>query len=296
MHHLPPLNALRAFETAARLLSFKRASEELCVTPGAISRHIGNLEQFLGIRLFTRQQRQTQLTEAGRIYLKEVHFALQHISQATDFVTAGQDERLLRLKVPPTFAVRWLVPRLAQFRAQHPNISVQIATSHDPVDFETDEVDAAVGYGGMTTAGLVAHCLFQEVLIPVCTSDHLAGARKISAEQLAVRMLLHSLRRPNDWPRWFAAAGWSGHDMQRALVFENSTMTYQGAIDGLGIAIVQAAFVADELKTGRLTAPTSVQVTGDAAYFLTYPKHAARHAKVRVFHKWIAEQAAPPYH
>src|ERR1700722_15229394 len=149
MHHLPPLNALRAFETAARLLSFKRASEELCVTPGAISRHIGNLEQFLGIRLFTRQQRQTRLTEAGRIYLKEVHFALQHIFQATDFVTAGQDERMLRLKVPPTFAVGWLVPRLAQFRTQHPDISVQIATSHDTVDFETDEVDAAVGYGGM---------------------------------------------------------------------------------------------------------------------------------------------------
>lgn len=296
MHRLPPLNALRAFEAAARLLSFKKASEELCVTPGAISRHVSNLEQFLGTRLFIRQQRHTQVTEAGRIYMKEVHAALQHISLATDTVTAAQDKRLLRLKVPPTFAVRWLVPRLAQFREQNPGISVQIATSHDPVDFETDEVDAAVSYGGMANPSQIADRLFHEVLIPVCTRNHAARTRKMSAEQFAGQVLLHSLRRPNDWPRWFAAAGWPGHEVQRALVFENSTMTYQGAIDGLGIALAQAAFVADELRTGRLVAPSQVRVHSDAAYFFTYPKHAAQHAKVRLFHKWISDQATPLYH
>jgi LysR family glycine cleavage system transcriptional activator len=166
MHNLPPLNAVRAFEATARLLSFKKASEELCVTPGAISRHVSNLEQFLGTRLFIREKRHTQVTEAGRIYMKEVHAALQHISQATDNVTAAQDKRLLRLKMPPTFAVRWLVPRLAQFRAQNPDISVQIATTHDPVDFEVDEVDAAVTYGDTVNPGQIADQLLPEVLNP----------------------------------------------------------------------------------------------------------------------------------
>lgn len=292
MHRLPPLNALRAFEAAARLLSFKQAAEELCVTPGAISRHVSNLEDYLGIRLFIRQPRSILLTDAGRRYLHEIHAALQHICQATDSLTIGQDESVLRLKAPPTFAMRWLVPRLAKFRARNPGIAVQVSTSHEAVDFETEEVDAAISYGEKTDPGLTAELLFREVLVPVCSPHHPRPRAKLTASHIAREVLLHSLRRPGDWPRWFAAAGAPGREVERSLVLENSSLTYQGAVDGLGIAIAQVAFVTSELDSGRLITPTDVAVQSDAGYFLTYPKLSSRLGKIRTLHAWMADEAA----
>ena len=290
MHRLPPLNALRAFEAAARLLSFKHAAEELCVTPGAISRHVSNLEDYLGIRLFIRQPRSILLTDTGQRYLNEIHAALQHIGHATDSLTAGQDERVLRLKAPPTFAMRWLVPRLAKFRERNPGIAVQVATSHEPVDFEVEEIDAAISYGDKVESGLTAERLFREVLVPVCSPRH--PRAKLAATDIAHEVLLHSLRRPSDWPRWFAAAGAPGCEVERSLVLENSSLTYQGAMDGLGIAIAQVAFVTSELDTGRLVTPTDIAVESDAGYFLTYRRQSSRLGKIRTLHAWMADEAA----
>ncbi len=293
MLRLPPLNALRAFEAAARHSSIKRAADELCVTPGAVSRHVLKLEAHLGVRLFARKHGSVELTPAGTRYLREIREAFALIARATSTTRSGRDERRLRLTVPPTCAARWLVPRLGHFHAGHGDVSIEIATSHDPVDFARDEIDAAVHYGRSIAPGLAGTELFGEMLVPVCSpalASHPPPVR--SARDLAAHVLLHSIRRPNDWPDWFAAAGAGSLELDRTLAFENSTLTYQGAIDGLGVAVAQLAFVGDELERGRLIAPVDVRLRGECAYFLVYPAEKAALAKVRMFQEWIAAEAA----
>jgi len=288
MQHLPPLNTLRAFEAAARHLSFKKAGEELCVTPGAVSRHIANLEAFLGVRLFARRNRQVALTRSGKTYLREVQDGLTRIAHATAALDARRNDNVLRLKLPPTFAIRWLVPRLAHFHALYPNISVQVTTSHDPADFDNDEVDAAMHYGAELGKDQSGELLFREALIPICRAGLVP---RCTPRELAECVLLHSFRRPDDWPRWFAHAGVPGISIKQRLVFENSSLTYQGALDGLGVGMAQVAFVADELKAGRLESPAPIQLNGASGYFLSYPKERARMPSLRAFHRWIAHEA-----
>ncbi len=294
MLRLPPLNALRAFEAAARHSSFKRAADELCVTPGAVSRHVLKLEAFLGAKLFFRRHAQVDLTPEGSAYLQEIREAFVRISHATTKTrAAGLDERLLRIKVPPTCAARWLVPRLAHFHADHADISIQLTTSHDAVDFGRDDVDAAVHYGVGAGADLESVKLFGEVLLPVCNPAVAALRPAVRAPRdLARHVLLHSIRRPSDWPDWFAAAGMPDVAIERTLAFENSTLTYQGAIDGLGVAIAQAAFVVDEIERGRLVAPIDLCLRGNTAYFLVFPKDKGRLRKVRLFRDWAAREAS----
>jgi LysR family glycine cleavage system transcriptional activator len=294
MLRLPPLNALRAFEAAARHSSIKNAAEELCVTAGAVSRHVLKLEGYLGAKLFHRRHGSIELTPAGVLYLREIREAFMLISRATTTTrAAGLDERLLRLRVPPTCAARWLVPRLAHFHAEHPDISIQITTSHDAVDFARDDTDAAVEYGRDVAGDLVGDRLFGEVLLPVCSPALAAQPPRVrEPRDFTGHVLLHSIRRPNDWPDWFAAAGAGGLNLDRTLAFENSTLTYQGAVDGLGIAVAQVAFVADELQRGRLVAPLDIRLHGEASYYLVYPKAKAKLSKVRLFGDWIASEAS----
>jgi LysR family glycine cleavage system transcriptional activator len=290
---LPPLNALRAFEAAARHLSFKRAAAELCVTPGAVSRHVSNLEDDLGTALFQRSNRSIRLTRHGETYLAGVRDAFAQMDRATAALrSAVRDETVLRLRLPPTCAMRWLVPRLAGFHERHPDISVQIATSHDPVDFETDEVDLAIQYGTRIADGLTGERLIDEVLVPVCRPGLIDAPAPLPPGELARFVLLHSFKRPDDWPRWFAAAGVPGHRIEREIVFENSTLTCQGAIDGLGVAIAQQAFVSDELRTGRLVTPSDRPLATDHGYYLVWTRDKARQKKVRLFQSWITTEAS----
>lgn len=293
MLELPPLNALRAFEAAGRHLSFKQAAAELCVTQGAISRHVLNLEAFLGVSLFTRSHRQVNLTPEGIAYLQETRDALLRISHATTRTRSRTDERTLRIKAPPTYSIRWLVPRLGRFHARHPDIAVQVTTSHDPIDFDRDQIDVGVHYG--TEAVDDWHCerLFGEVLIPICSRAFLRRQQKRCPPREIVRqVLLHSLRRPSDWRQWFDAAGLTGIAATQELTFENSTMTYQGAVDGLGVAIAQKALVADEIAARRLAVPSDIAVHNPVAYYLVFPAHKQTLAKVHAFHSWIASEAS----
>jgi LysR family glycine cleavage system transcriptional activator len=294
MLRLPPLNALRAFEAAARHSSFARAADELCVTPGAVSRHILKLEAYLGTKLFTRGHAQVQLTPSGQDYLLEVREAFVRISQATTTTrTTGLNERLLRIKVPPTCAARWLVPRLAHFHAEHPEISIQLTTSHDAIDFGRDDVDAAVQYGRNTGTEFAAQRLFDEVLLPVCSAAVAAQTPALRRPRdVARHVLLHSIRRPNDWADWFAGAGVDDPPLDKSMAFENSTLTYQGAVDGLGVAIAQVAFVLDEIDRGRLVAPVDVRLKSEQAYFLVFPREKAPLRKLRLFSEWAATEAA----
>ena len=286
---LPPLNAVRAFEAAARLQSFKMAGEELGVTPGAVSRQIETLEDSLGIRLFERLHRKVELTASGRLVISEVGPALQSIASAAEVLWEGQDSCVLRIKLPPTCAIRWLVPRLARFHALHPDISVQVTTSHEPVDFERDPIDAAVYWGEALPRGLAGQRLFGEQLAVVCSPKLLErhGSNQISARALPQHVLLHSFRRPDDWRFWFSSAGLPDVALDQFLVFENSSLTYQGAIDGLGVAIAQLAFVKDDLREGRLVVANDLIVDTTTGYFLTYPRERAHLARVKALIQWI---------
>ncbi|MCK6452879.1 MAG: transcriptional regulator GcvA [Alphaproteobacteria bacterium] len=293
MLRLPPLNALRAFESAARRASFKRAAEELCVTQGAVSRHIRKLEDSLGVRLFTRRHRQVILTREGEDYLAVVRDAFARIAQATTELRSRGDDRMLRVKLPITCAVRWLVPRLARFHAQHPDLSVQITTSHDPVDFDREDIDVAVHYGAGIPPALAGEKMFGEVLIPICSPKLLARRLPLKRPRdLANHVLLHSIRRPNDWKQWLEAAGAGDVEGEHGLTFENSSLTYQGAAQGLGLAVAQLAFVADDLEAGQLAAPFKRRVRNDVAYNLVYPRERANLKKIRDFQSWIAREAA----
>jgi LysR family glycine cleavage system transcriptional activator len=288
---LPPLNALRAFEAAGRHLSFKQAAAELCVTQGAISRHVLNLESFLGVSLFVRSHRQVALTAEGAAYLRDARDALLRISDATSRARSRTDERTLRIKAPPSCSIRWLVPRLGRFHARHPDIAVQVTTSHDPLDFDRDQVDVGVHYGEDTADDWNHERLFGEVLIPICSQRLFSRRKKTTPQDIVSRVLLHSLRRPTDWRQWLDAAGLKGFSAIQELTFENSTLTYQGAVDGIGVAIAQKAFVAEDIASGRLAAPSEIEVRNTIAYFLVYPRRKQKLTKIRAFQTWIAEEA-----
>jgi LysR family glycine cleavage system transcriptional activator len=289
---MPPLNALRAFEAAARHASFTLAANELCVTAGAVSRQVLLLEAHLGVRLFKRQHRSVSLTRSGEAYFEGVRGAFDQIGAATERLATADDGRLLRLKLPPTFAIRWLIPRLASLHARDTSLSVQITTSHDAVDFDREDVDAAVQWALQPGRGLEGCRLFGEVLVPVCSPRFPRPRGGFTPEALAREVLMHSIQRPHDWPRWFEAAGVSSPALKRTMIFQNSSLTYQGAIEGLGVAIAQLAFVHDELKTGRLVEAHPLKAPTEMAYFLTFPAEKSGLRRLRLLRDWMAEESA----
>lgn len=290
---LPPLNSIRAFEAAARHLSFTKASQELFVTQGAISRHIAALETELETRLFDRRHRAVELTAKGAVYYRAVRDAFDRIHDATRHIAAVPDARTLRIKLPPTIAIRWVVPRLARFHALDHTIDVQITTSHNTVDFNREEVDVAIHSGPEPPPGVVAKRLFGETILPVCNPGLVAGKRRLrKAADLAKHVLLCSLHRPEDWPLWLAAARVRGLDGNSGLKFENSGLVYQAALDSLGVAMAQRRFVADDLASGRLVAPFDLETSTRGAYFLIYPNQAPQPRKIKLFESWILAEAA----
>lgn len=292
LRRLPPLNALRAFEAVARHGSVTRAAHELSVTQGAVSRHVGGLEHWLGAQLFTRTQRGVELTAKGAAYFRALRGALDQIDHATRQLQQSPDENLLRLKLPPTFAIRWLVPRLASFHALHPGIDVQITTSHDTADFDREDVDACIHSERQAPPGPGFRRLIGEVLLPVCSPRLLErGPRLEAPADLARHVLLCSMNRPDDWPAWLAAAGVPQIDGNSGLKFENAALAYQAAIDELGVTIAQRALVEDDLRSGRLATPIPLPLRTSGGYYLAYPPHRPRTARLAAFEDWIVREA-----
>ncbi|MHB1201398.1 MAG: transcriptional regulator GcvA [Polaromonas sp.] len=290
---LPPLNALRAFEAASRHSSFTSAAEELFVSQGAISRHISTLEDWLKVQLFTRHARGIELTPKGAIFFRVVRGALDQVEYGARQLQQKPDDKTLRIKVPPTFAIRWLVPRLARFHAFKPDIDVQLTTSHQPVNFNRDDVDACIHSDTQELAGAQCHRLFGELLLPVCSPAlRQQGVAMDSPADLGQHMLVCSLHRPRDWPTWLRAAGITTFDGNSGMKLENSALAYQAAIDGLGVVIAQRSFVEDDLLSGRLVAPFGLQVPGDGSYFFAYPVERPKGEGVRAFEAWLLREAA----
>jgi LysR family glycine cleavage system transcriptional activator len=290
---LPPLNALRAFEAASRHASFTSAAQELHVSQGAISRHVATLEGWLKVQLFSRHPRGIELTPKGAAFFRIVRGALDQVEYGARQLSEKPDRRTLRLKVPPTFGIRWLVPRLARFHAFSPDIDVQIMTSHQPVNFNREDVDACVHSDRQPLPDATSRPLFGEVLLPVCSPSLLAkGPRMKAPADLGRQVLVCSLHRPRDWPTWLEAAGAAHIDGNSGIKVENSALAYQAAIDGLGIVIAQRSFVEDDLKSMRLVAPFPLEVPGDGAYYLSYPIDRPKGEAVAAFEAWILREAA----
>ena len=289
---LPPLNALRAFEAAARCGNFTRAAQELFVTQGAVSRHIPTLEEWLGMKLFERGRHGIRLTPAGQNYFASMRVALDHIEHGTRQLLQSPDDSLLRIKLPPTFAIRWLIPRLSRFHARHPKIDVQITTSHKPTDFDRDDVDLSIHSEPHPPTGPGYRLLFRETLVPVCAPGLLQRDPPLKKPaDLARHALLCSLNRPQDWPTWLAAAGVRGVDGNRGLKFENAGMAYQAAAEQLGVMVAVLPFVQDDLASGRLVAPFDLRVRTEGGYFMAWPANRPVPQRVRDFEAWIASAA-----
>ena len=290
---LPPLNALRVFDAASRNASFTRAASELSVTQGAVSRHVSALEDWLGVKLFVRSLRGIALTPKGAVYSRVVRGALDQIEYGSRQLAQEPDENTLRLKVPPTFAIRWLVPRLARFHALDRKLDLQITTSHQPVDFNREDVDACIHSDTGPPHNARFHRLFGETLLPVCSPGLAAREPRLAKPRdLARHVLVSSMHRPRDWPTWLAAAGIAGVvDASNGIKVENSALAYQAAIEGVGVVIAQRTFIEEDLVHGRLVAPLGLEVPGDGSYYFGYPADRPKSERVAAFGDWIVREA-----
>ncbi|OZI31220.1 LysR family transcriptional regulator [Bordetella genomosp. 10] len=296
---IPPLNPLRAFEVAARHLSFTRAAEELCVTPSAVSHQIKVLEDNLGVPLFVRDSKSLILTSAGKAYLPGVQEAFRQLVQATYRVQRERQMQALKLNLPPTFAVKWLIPRMKRFKARHPEIDLRVSTTKNMSDFERDDVDVEVRYGRGDYPGLHAErCLAVEVT-PVCSPALLDGAAPLArADDLRHHTLLHDdstyddVSNP-DWATWMAHAGVSGVDTSRGPSFWPSHLVIDAAIDGLGVALAKRNWVRRDIAAGRLVEPfPDLALRIEFSYFLVYPEERESDPRIQAFAAWVREELA----
>ncbi len=289
---LPPLNAVRAFEAAGRNGSVTRAARELSVTQGAVSRHVRALEDWLGTKLVERTQRGIRLTPSGTTYLRAMRGALDQIDHATRALQKSPDENLLRLKLPPTFAIRWLIPRLAAFHALHPAIDVQITTSHDRADFDREDIDACIHSEPETPVGPGFRRLIGEVLLPVCSprllkkGPRLAKPADLSHHVRCARSIGPMTR------RHASAAGVALIDGNSGLKFENAALAYQAAIDELGVMIAQRALVEEDLRSGRLVTPIPLPLRMPGGYYLAYASDRSPSSRLLAFEAWVVGAAA----
>jgi LysR family transcriptional regulator, glycine cleavage system transcriptional activator len=287
---LPSLNGLRAFEAAARHLSFTHAASELNVTQTAISHQIRRLEQELGIRLFVRQNRALALTPEAKDYLPGVRAAFNDLRLATDRLLRRENDHVLTVSTLASLAAKWLLPRLSAFQEAHPGIDVRITTSTSLVDFKNDDVDAAIRYGRGQWPGLRADWLMADRLFPVCSPALLTGNRPLRCpEDLADHVLLHtSGGTSDDWRLWLTAAGMPAQlSKHPGLTFDLTFMTVQAAIDGIGVAIGRTSYVEADIAKGRLVVPFKITLPADAGFYLVSPQTRADSPKLSAFRQWL---------
>ena len=286
--HLPPLNSLRAFEAAARHMSFTRAAEELYVTQGAVSRQVKTLEEYLDVQLFQRLNRSLLIAEEGQIYMGAIGKAFDIIDNATSRLQKLSDEGLLTIRLLPTFALRWLIPRLHEFQEVYPRIEVRITTSLRPGDYTREDVDIIVGRRPDKRANLRFDHIMDENLVAVCSPSLLSGDIPLGVPaDLKNHTLLHAMTRENAWGVWLQAIGEEDIDPDKGLRFEHYYFTLQAAVEGLGVAMAPGPLVEDDLASKRLVAPFDVIVSSDDAYYLMYPESRAELPKVRYFREWV---------
>lgn len=286
------MNALKAFEAAARHESFTRAAEELCVTQGAVSHQVKGLEAELGLKLFNRERQRLVITEAGRSYLAVIRDALDRIALGTERLLEQQSSGVLTVTTSPNFAGKWLVHRLGRFAEAHPDIDLRISASLQHIDFAREDIDLAIRHSEGKEPGLDVTRLCTETLFPVCspklmTSEHPPR----QPGDLAHHSLLH-LNHRDDWVKWLRAAGLENVDLARGPVLSEASMVIDAAVDGQGFALARTGLAAWDLIAGRLVRPFSLALPVNYAYWIVCPKATAKLPKIVRFRDWLLAEAA----
>jgi LysR family glycine cleavage system transcriptional activator len=306
---LPPLNWVRVFAAAARHLSFKKAAEELHVTPAAVSHQIKALELYLGVKLFRRLARALELTEEARAALPGITQGLEHLAAA--FEHCCSESATLTVIVPPSFATRWLVPRLQLFNAIHPMLDLRIMASVEAIDrpgqhFSSGgaagpgqrRADLEIRFGTGSYPGYRTEKLLSVSYIPVCSPRLLEGDKPLRAPaDLEYHTLLHDdtvtdLRGRPTWDEWLRLEGVEGVNCSRGPHFNNSTLVLEAAVDGAGIALGMHPLIAGDLLAGRLVVPFGESMASHFAYFLVSPDERADRPNVIKLRKWLLEEMA----
>ena len=286
----PSLAALQAFEAAARLESFTRAAEELHLTQGAVSRQVATLEASLGLKLFERIRQRIVPTEAGRAYAAEIRDILSRLQTATLSTMAMKNVGgTLSLALLPTFGTRWLIPRLPDFFACHPEIAIDFSTRIVPFDFAREPFDAAIHFGDPTWPGTAAHRLMGEMIVPVASPAFLEREAIKRPEDLVRVPLLRQATRPQGWAEWFEAQGLDPETARPGPRFEQFAMVAQAAVAGLGVAVVPRFLIEDELKSGQLVIPFDRPVESRQSYWLVYPTAQGERPALRIFRDWLLQ-------
>jgi LysR family glycine cleavage system transcriptional activator len=289
---IPSIGALIAFEAAARYQSFSRAADELALTEGAISRQIAVLEEYLGLQLFHRIKKRVTLSEIGESYFLKVKDDLSRLERNTLGAMSYQNgQKVLELAVIPTFASKWLIPKLAKFSAIYPDITINLTERSLPFLFGDSIFDAAIHYRHPAWAGRTQELLFEEELVPVCSPKLLGGRKITSAADLVAFTLLHKSTREDAWTRWFAAAGHQDLTPMTGPHYDLFSLVIQGACFGMGVALAPRLYVQDELKNGSLVIPVDFSIRGLKQYCVVYPDHKEVSPTARLFVDWLVNEA-----
>ncbi len=292
LRRLPPLNALKAFEAAARHESFTRAAEELCVTQGAVSHQVKALEAELGIKLFNRERQRLIITDAGREYLTVLRDSFDRIAVGTERLIQRQSSGVLTVSTSPDFAAKWLVNRLGRFAEAHPGIDLRISATLHHVDFAREDVDLAVRHGDGSWPGLDVARLSTEQLFAVCSPKLLKGRQRITKPSDVLKFPLLHLDDRKDWAKWLEAAGVAGTELSHGPVLNRASMVIDAAVDGQGIALARTTLAAWDLINGRLIRPLAETLRLSKTYWVICPKATSTLPKITTFRDWLLAEAA----
>lgn len=297
---LPSLNAIKVFWAAARHGSFVKAASELHVTPSAVSLQVRQLEDELGLKLFERTPRGLALTTPGQRVLPDVASAFERLRDSfaalNDSVEAGS---MLTVSAAPSFASKWLLPRLNRFLAAHPEIEVSLKATVEFADFERSEADVGIRYGRGNYPGLVTELLLREMVFPVCSPALVADKKNpSSAEILRASTLLHDDSTGETdalpgWKMWLHAAGIEGVDWRKGSHFDQSALAIEAAAGGLGVALAPAVLVQADLDSGRLVRLDGAELSEPFAYYLVYPADRGERETVKSFRTWLFAELNP---
>lgn len=285
------MTVLRALEASARLQSFTAAAAELNLTQSAVSRQIRSLEELLGGDLFVRERHTVRLTQAGEVYAQEVREALGRISTATLGFRANPSGGTLNLAILPTFGTRWLAPRLPDFVAEHPGITINLVTRLAPFDFRMEQIDAAVHFGQPEWMGAELDFLMSEAVVPACSRKLRELHSFETPADLLKAPLLHLVSRPDAWKQWFAAMQTSVDQVPGMLV-DQFAMAAQAAMSGLGIALLPRFLIEQELARGDLVEALNGPVQSADSYYLAWPSGRGDYPPLQSFRQWIGAAAS----
>ncbi|NVJ69763.1 MAG: transcriptional regulator GcvA [Alphaproteobacteria bacterium] len=290
---LLPLNALRAFDAAARHMSFKLAADDLSVTPAAISQQIRSLEDFLGVELFRRTNRSLVLTEAAQLSLAPLKEGFERLEEAVDILTESKTSNVLKVSVSPSFASKWLVPRLASYYERRPDAIVKISATMQITDFKAEDVDIAIRYGLGNYANLYEEEILRETIFPVCAPGLFDNDKDPSSPtSILNHTLIHDDSTAEDesaptWAMWLKAAGLEVPDGMPALHFNNHALAIEAAVAGRGVLLARSAIAEEDLKAGRLVKPFGEAVPINFAHYIVCPEDKLKNERVQDFIDWL---------